>query len=94
MPKKPQNKIRKTALKHYNQFRSVRTEALRWLQIARDTGLKFKVETTAKEIYEPLLEFIIIDVLEIEQRHSSSQDIISISMTTIINRSFNKHPIP
>ena len=44
MPQKPQNTIDKTSLKYYNQLRTVRTEALRWLQITIDTGKisKFK----------------------------------------------------
>ena len=48
MPKKPQNTISKTALKHYNQFRSVITEALIWLQITTYTVSKLKVETETK----------------------------------------------
>ena len=48
MKKKPQNTISQTALKHYNQFRNVRTEDLRWLQITTDTGMKLKVETKVK----------------------------------------------
>ena len=48
MPKNPQNKISQTTLKHYNQFRSVRTEALRWLKTTTDTGKRLKVETTVK----------------------------------------------
>ena len=44
----PQNTISQTSLKHYNQFRSVITEALRWLQITTDTGMKIKVGTTVK----------------------------------------------
>ena len=44
----PQNTIIQTALKHYNQFKSVRTKALRWLHHATDTGKKLKVETTVK----------------------------------------------
>ena len=45
MPQNPQNTISKTALKHYNQLRSVRTESLRWLQITTSAGNKIKVET-------------------------------------------------
>ena len=48
MPKSSQNTISQSAIKHYNQFRSVMTEALRWLQIATDTGIKLKVETKFK----------------------------------------------
>ena len=40
----PQNIIIKTALKNYNQFRSIITEALVWLKITTDTGNKIKVE--------------------------------------------------
>ena len=46
MPQNLQNIISKNALKHYNQFKIVRTEALRWLQITTDMGTKIKVETT------------------------------------------------
>ena len=45
----PQNTIRKTALKHYNEFRHVRTEALRWGTNEHRYRCKFKVETSAKE---------------------------------------------
>ena len=48
MPQNPQNTISQTALKHYNEFRNVRTEALIWVKMATDTGIKFKVETSAK----------------------------------------------
>ena len=48
MPKNTQNTISQTALKHYNQFISIITEDLRWLQITVDTGKKLKVETIVK----------------------------------------------
>ena len=48
MPQNPQNTISQTALKHYNEFRNVITEALIWVKMATDTGIKFKVETSAK----------------------------------------------
>ena len=47
----------------------VRSEDLRWLQITTDTGKKLKVETTIKERDQQLLEFITIDVLNIEQQN-------------------------
>ena len=49
MPQNPQNTISQTSLKHYNEFRNVRTEALRWVQMNTDIGIKFKVEKSAKE---------------------------------------------
>ena len=48
MPQNPQKIVSQTEIKHYNQFRSVRSEALRLLQITTDTGMKIKVETTVK----------------------------------------------
>ena len=52
MPQNPQDTRSQTTIKHYNQFRSVRTEALRWLEITTDTGNKLKVETKVKKIYQ------------------------------------------
>ena len=72
MPHKPQNKISQIALKHYNEFMNVRTEALIWVQITTDTGLKFKVETSAKERYQQFLDFIAIGILKLEQNHNYS----------------------
>ena len=65
MPQNPQNTISQTTLKHYNEFRYVRSEALRWVQMTIDTGIKFKVETSAKERYQRLLDFITIDILKL-----------------------------
>ena len=65
MPQNPQNTISQTALKHYNEFRNIRTEALIWVKITTDTGVKFKVETSAKERDQQLLDFISIDLLKI-----------------------------
>ena len=46
-------------------FRGVRTEALRWLKIATDTVNNLKFETKIKERDQRILEFVIIDVLNI-----------------------------
>ena len=48
MPQKIQNTISQTAIKNYNQLRSVRTEALRCLKITTYTGMKIKFEKTVK----------------------------------------------
>ena len=55
--------------------------------------MKLRVETTVKESDKQLLELITIDLLKTEQQHPSIQDIIILTMTTIINSYFNKHPI-
>ena len=51
MSQKLQTTISKTEIKHYNQFRSVRTEYLRWLKMTSNTVMKLKVETRVKERY-------------------------------------------
>ena len=58
-----------------------------------DTGIKFKVETSYKERDKQLLEFITIDIIKLEQKYTSSQDIITIPMNPIIKSSLNKHPM-
>ena len=45
IPHNPQNTIIQTALKHYNEFRHVITEALRWVEMTTDTGIKLRVVT-------------------------------------------------
>ena len=60
MPQIPQNTISQTALKYYNQFKIIISEALRWLQTTIDTVNKIKVETESKEIYRKLKYFITI----------------------------------
>ena len=83
--------ISQIALKHYTQFMLVRTEALRWLKITTDTGMKLKVDTTVKERYQQLLDLIKIGVLKIGKQNPSGTDIITLPMTPIIISSFNKH---
>ena len=58
-----------------------------------DTGIKFKVETSAKERDKQLLDIITIAILKLEHQHTSSQDIITIPMNPIIHSYFNKQPM-
>ena len=66
MPQNPQNKISKNALKSYNKFRNVKTEALGWVQMTTNIGIKSKVETSAKERDQKLLDFITIYIIKLE----------------------------
>ena len=43
MPQNPQKQIIQTALKYYNEFRNVKTEALIWVKMTTYTGINFKV---------------------------------------------------
>ena len=63
MQQHPQYTISQTDLKHYNQFRGVITEAIRWLKITTDAGNKLKVDTEVKERGQELLELIAIDII-------------------------------
>ena len=93
MPQNLQNTISKTSLKHYNELKNVINEALIWVQMTIGTGIKSKVETSSKDIYQQLLDLITIDILKIEHQHHSSKDIINLPMNPIINSYFNKHPM-
>ena len=93
MPQDPNNKISQTTLKYQNEFRNIINEALRWVKMTTDTGIKFKVETSAKERNQQLLDSIIINILKLEQQHTSSQYIITLSINPFINSYFNKHPM-
>ena len=73
IPQNPQNTISQTEIRHYKKIRSVRNEYIRLVQTATDKGIKLKFETTVKERDQQLLDFITIDVLNIEQKHPSSQ---------------------
>ena len=48
-PKKLQNIISQTAIKHYNQFRSAITKAIIWLNTTTDTGEKLTVEKRSRK---------------------------------------------
>ena len=58
-----------------------------------DTVIRFKVETSAKERYQQIFNFITIYILKLGQQHPSSQYIITLPMNPIINSSFNKQPM-
>ena len=53
---------------------------------------KTKSETSPKERDQQLLYFITIDILKLEQKHPSSQDIITLPKNPITNSYLNKYP--
>ena len=69
MSQNPQKTISKAEIKNYNQFKSVRTEALIWLQITTNTGKKLKVETEAKERYQKLIDLITNKTIKFEHQN-------------------------
>ena len=92
MPQDPNNKISQTTLKYQNEFRNIRTEALRWVKMTTDTGIKIKVETSAKERNQQLLDSIIINILKLEQQHPSSQYKITLPINPVTSR-YHSYPV-
>ena len=87
------HKISQIALKNYNQFGSVRTGALLCIQFTTYLGKKLNIETDTQHRYQQLIDFILIGSMQVDKKLSSEQNIINISMDTIINISFNKTPM-
>ena len=89
MPQTPHNTISQTELKHYNQLISITTEAIRCLKIKTDTEKKINIETESKERDKKLLYFITMNIIKVEEKEYTENDIITFPMDTIINSSFN-----
>ena len=64
MPGNPQNTISTTAIKRYNDYRSVRIEALEWFKITNQEGKSTRVSTITKNVEEELLDYIKIDIMD------------------------------
>ena len=69
------------------------TKALRWVQTTTDIGMEFKVETSAKERDQQILDFNTIDIIKLEYQQTSSQDIMNLPMNPKINIFLNKQPM-
>ena len=69
------------------------TKALRWVQTTTDIGMEFKVETSAKERDQKILDFNTIDIIKLEYQQTSSQDIMNLPMNPKINIFLNKQPM-
>ena len=59
--------------------------------MATYTGNILKVGTETKERYQKILDFITIETIKFEQQKSPEDDIITLPMDPIFNRSFNKN---
>ena len=60
----PQNTISTTAIKKYNDFRSVRVEALEWFKVTNKEGKSARVSTIRKRVESETLDYIKIDIME------------------------------
>ena len=59
----PQNTISTTAIKQYNEYRSVRTEALEWVKFTSAEGQSARVHTERKTVEKEVLDYIKIDIM-------------------------------
>ena len=73
MPGNPQITISPTAIKKYNEYRSVRQEALEWFKITTSDGRLVCVPTIKKKIEEEALDFIKIDIMAPKTRDATSK---------------------
>ena len=62
MPNNPQNTLGLPPLKHYNQTRSTRLEALSWLRIVHKDGRAVRVSTIPKFHADQLLDYVSIKI--------------------------------
>ena len=60
----PQNSISTTAIKKYNDFRSVRVEVLEWFKATNNEGKSSRVPAIRKRVESETLDCIKIDIME------------------------------
>lgn len=63
MPTNPQNTLSQTALKFYNGFRSIHTEALDWIRFTDTTGKSTRLHTNSYLHNNQKLDYIDVSVL-------------------------------
>ena len=64
MKDNPQNTISTTAIKKYNDFRSVRIEALEWFKVKTSDGQTSRVSTERRTVEKEVLDYIKIDIMQ------------------------------
>ena len=73
MPQNPQNTISSTAIKKYNEYRSVRQEALEWFKITTSEVRSVRVPTIRKKVEVEALDFIKIDIMAPSTKDATSE---------------------
>ena len=90
---KPANHNHSNFTQRIKSIKKNRSKDLRWVQITTNTSIKFKFETSVKERYQQLLDFITIDIINLEQQYYSNKKIITLPMNQITNSYSSKHPM-
>ena len=60
----PQNTIPTTAIKKYNNFRSVQMEELEWFKVKNSEGKSARVSTIRKRVESETLDYIKVDTMK------------------------------
>ena len=79
MENNPQNTISTTAIKQYNDYRSVRVEALEWLKITSAEGQSTRVSTERKLVENEVLDYIKIDIMKTTTKLQDQECYISVA---------------
>ena len=73
-PSFPQNTLSPPAIKHYNKYRSVRTEALSWVRLVSDTGRKVFLKMDQYKHGKELLDYTAIEIMEFQDDSSPTSN--------------------
>ena len=65
-PTFPQNTVSPNSIKHYNKFRSVRSEALDWIRMVTHVGQKIHIRIDPVQIGNELLDYFKVNVMTID----------------------------
>ena len=103
MTQNPQNTLSTTAIKKYNEFRSVRIEALEYLKLTDNRGKSTRIHTNKRMINKETLDYIDITILKFENTHTMDEILKAGAPTIqpengklqkpIVNHSFNKEEL-
>ena len=70
-PSFPQHTISPPAIKHYNKYRSVRTEALSWVRLVSETGDKVFLKMNAQNHTTELLDYTTVEIMSFPDKVTS-----------------------
>ena len=81
MTNNPQNTVSTTAIKKYNEFRSVRQEALEWIRFTDSNGKSVRIRTCQDKVQDEVLDYITFDIMT-TTTNGSRNDFVSIPSST------------
>ena len=84
-PEFPQNTISPNAIKHYNKYRSVWSEALEWIRMVSHVGQKIHVRIDPVQIGNELLDYFKVNIMMIDTsqtENNTTDDVPSFNHST------------